>query len=122
MAGTRAFENQEHGGSRNGARERTRSPVRDGCIPVPRYMSTFEKPGYGGHIPLHIDDVPNTEALMQLHCDIPGYAGHVPGVMNRMGRTYGATTRMRAVRTPEIIPGPSPNRVVFSSHGGFRAT
>jgi len=48
------------------------------------------------------------------------YTGHIPGLLNRIGCPTGMVTRMRAVHTPEIIPGNPPNRVLFSAHGGFR--
>lgn len=124
MMGTKAFHEAESARPTTAEQEvldlelrSQRGAPKDGTIAVPRYYSTFEKPGYSGHIPMHLDDNPNTEAAIGIQRDIPGYSGHVRGTMNKTGISFGRVARARAVATPENI---ALSRQLYSAHGGFK--
>eukprot|EP00657_Telonema_sp_P-1_P012746 TRINITY_DN9509_c0_g1_i6.p1 TRINITY_DN9509_c0_g1~~TRINITY_DN9509_c0_g1_i6.p1 ORF type:complete len:294 (+),score=8.03 TRINITY_DN9509_c0_g1_i6:194-1075(+) len=92
----------------------------DGNIPVPRYTDTYEKPGYGGHVPMHLDNsIANTQMkpAAQFIRNVPGYTGIVPGAKARVGETFGKLAARTKVNTPHQIAG---SRLLLSAHGSFR--
>lgn len=93
---------------------------KDGNIPVPRYHQTFEKPGYAGHVPMHVEDTMKNEAQQPARSflrNVPGYTGIVPGARTRVGETFGKLATRSRVNTPQQISG---SRLLFSAHGSFR--
>jgi len=96
-------------------------PCRDGHLQIPRYNQTFEKPGYAGHVPMHVEDVmKSTSQSMEkpFARNMPGYCGHLPGAGARVGETWGRLAARDNVSTPRMIAG---SRMLFSAHGSFRA-
>jgi len=116
MNDTRAYETSA--ATREPEQRAPRSAVQDGLTHIPRYMSTFEKPGYAGHIPMELQHGQEYEQQVTVARDIPGYTGNIPNKVNKFGRPIGMVGRSRPVYTPEVVGG-TQQRLLFSSHGGF---
>eukprot|EP00658_Telonema_sp_P-2_P059959 TRINITY_DN4901_c0_g1_i4.p1 TRINITY_DN4901_c0_g1~~TRINITY_DN4901_c0_g1_i4.p1 ORF type:complete len:205 (-),score=30.52 TRINITY_DN4901_c0_g1_i4:405-1019(-) len=110
--------------SRMGAVETgpARAPAKcqDGNNAIPRYHSTYEKPGYAGHVPMHIEDTLKNADQRPARAflrNVPGYTGLIPGTRTRVGETHGKLASRKRVNTPQQISG---SRLLFSAHGSFR--
>eukprot|EP00656_Telonema_subtile_P010979 TRINITY_DN15369_c0_g1_i2.p1 TRINITY_DN15369_c0_g1~~TRINITY_DN15369_c0_g1_i2.p1 ORF type:complete len:266 (-),score=26.69 TRINITY_DN15369_c0_g1_i2:323-1120(-) len=118
LAAAQAREASRQMGTQNSSSAARR--CEDGNIAVPRYHSTFEKPGYAGHVPMHVEDALKNQGQLPAKTflrNVPGYTGIVPGARTRVGETFGKLATRKRVNTPQKIAG---SRLLFSAHGSFR--